>query len=307
MNIIVTGGTGFLGSHLIAELLKKGYSNIISIDINDPQKTYDVKYIKADFSDKEVLSTYLEEDSVIFHLAALVGVDNCDNNPQLVNKINEINTKKLFQSAFDKKVRRIIFTSSSEVYGNSNDIPYMENGKLEPISEYGKAKVNIEKYLYKEHIKYPTSVGIVRLFNAYGPGQRSNFVVPIFIQKALHNQPITIFGDGNQIRCFTYVDDIIEGIIKLFQYEKTKFEILNIANKNKYTINDLANVVLKNIPASLSSIEHMEYDKKGSRAKRLEVYRRIPCVEKAKTVVGFEARTSLMDGIRKTLINHEKI
>ena len=294
-NILVTGGAGFLATHLIPKLIKEGHD--VTVITRHKPKINNLKHIQADFSDEKRMATLLKKTDVVFHLAAMVGVDRCRLNPEEVMKTNYEDTKKFINLCVKMKIKKFMFTSSSEVYGNSIDIPYKEDGKLEPVSTYGKTKVFVEKYLKDTTNESSMQVGIVRLFNVYGPYQRKSFVVPIFIDLALNNKNLTILGDGKQIRCFTYVSDATKGIIKLFKYDKSNYEIINIGCKQKYTINDVAKIVLKCIPKSQSRIEYKEYGKDGIREAFLEIIRRIPCVEKAKKLFNFEAKTTLKEGV----------
>lgn len=243
----------------------------------------------------------MKECDALFHLAAMIGVDNCRNRPDLVKQVNLINTKKLIDWSVDLGVKRIVFISSSEVYGNSKDIPYKEDGKLEPVSVYGQAKVDIEKYLLEIQHTSKTKVGIARLFNVYGPGQKKDFVVSIFINAALNNKPIQIFGDGKQTRTFTYVEDVAEGILKLYKYNKTPYGIVNLGGRQEYSITELAKMVLNCLPESTSEIKYLKHGQEGVRTSNSEIDRRVPCVEKAKDMLGFEAVTTLHEGLAKII------
>ncbi len=298
--ILITGGAGFLGTHLIKKLLKNGFTNIIVVDKAKPS-IEKIEYVYGDFVDEKIMKPLLKKCDALFHLAAIIGVDNCRDNPELVTKINFVNTKKLIDLSAELQVKRILFTSSSEVYGNSKNIPYREESKLEPISLYGKAKVEIENYLLKTQKATHITVGIVRPFNVYGPGQRAAFVVPIFIERALHNKPLIIFGNGMQTRTFTYVEDVTEGILRLYRYDKTPYEIINVGSKEEYSIKKLAEMILEVLPRSTSKIEYKEYGTDGVRGRDLEITRRVPSVEKAKKILSFEAKTTLSEGIREII------
>ncbi len=298
--LVITGGSGFIGTHLTKRLIDNGNYKITIIDLMPP-KVSDVEFVQADISDLEKIRPYLTNADVVVHLAAMVGVDNCRNNPERVRQINSEETKMLIDFCADNKVKRFIFSSSSEIYGNSKEIPYREDGQPEPISVYAQCKLEIENYLKTKTEKM--TVGIVRFFNIYGPGQRDSFVVSIFIKAAMNNQPLNIFGAGNQTRCFTYVTDAVEGVAKLIEYDKTPYEIVNIGNPNEVTIKEVAELVLKNNPHSQSTINYKTYGD-GERDASLEIDRRVPSVKKAENLLGFQATVSLNEGIQLILENY---
>lgn len=302
--ILVTGAAGLLGRAVIPNLQKKGYE-VIAIDITKPE-IKNIESIQTDFGNATIMKYILPTVDAVFHFAAMLGVDNCRLHPDQVLKVNYEDTKKLIDMCVKHNVKKFIFTSSSEVYGNSKEIPYREDGKLAPVSIYGKAKVMIEKYLKKTQKKTGLKVGIVRLFNVYGFNQRPSFVVPRFIDFALNNKPITIYGDGKQVRCYTYVNDGAEGIVQLFEYNKTPYEIVNIGRNHEYTVAELAEIILKNLPKSKSKIQYLEYGKGDVREESLEIRRRVPSVEKAKKLFGFEAQMSLEKGIGNIVTEWEK-
>ncbi len=298
--ILIIGGSGFIGTHLTNELLEQGYSNITIYDMYKP-KVEDIKYVLGDFSNFELISPLIKDCDVVFLLAAMIGVDNCRNNPDLVRKVNFENTKILIDQLVQAKVKRIIFTSSSEVYGNSKEIPYKEDGILEPISVYAKSKVDIEEYLKETQKNSSTTVGIVRLFNVYGPWQKKEFVVSIFIDAALKNENLTIFGNGDQTRTFTFVKDVAKGLVLLSEYTKTPYEIVNLGSNQEYSIKQLAEKVLEELPESTSTIEYIQHGDGSVRDSSYEIDRRVPSVDKAKQLLGFEANVTLSEGLKKII------
>jgi UDP-glucose 4-epimerase len=165
-----------------------------------------------------------------------------------------------------------------------------------PVSLYGGGKVVIEKYLKKVSKSDNLSVGIARLFNVYGPRQKSQFVVPIFLDKALKNEDIIVFGDGNQKRCFTYVEDVVHGLIKLMAH-KSRYDIFNLGNKTEYSMNELAEIVVSAIPNCKSKVIHKKHGTHGVRSVDLEIQRRIPDANKAEQILDFRAQTPLLTGI----------
>lgn len=303
--ILITGGNGFIGKHLVNLLLRSGFSNLTIVDTQD-NGIDGLKYVKADFAEELVMAPLLKHCNAVFHLAAMIGVDNCHTQPEVVKQVNLENTKRFFDIAVASGVKKIVFTSSSEVYGNSQDIPYREDGNLEPVSVYGESKVEIEKYLHMLQKNKGVSVGISRLFNVYGPGQKKDFVVSIFINAAINNKQLQVLGDGQQTRTFTFVEDVVDGLLKIFNYSKTPYEIFNLGGQKESTITELAHEVLLCIPESSSKIEYLPYGQDGIRSSHYEIRRRVPSTEKSKNILSFVANTSLHSGLLKT-INSIKI
>jgi UDP-glucose 4-epimerase len=292
--VLVTGGSGFLGSHLVDALIKEG-NDVVVLDQVAPS-TKMATFIQGSFDNDKIVQPILEKVNQVFHLAAIVGVDNCDNNPSLVNDININATKMFIDWVANADIDRIVFTSSSEVYGNIKEVPFHEDMVPSPVSLYGGGKVVIEKYLKKVSKSDNLSVGIARLFNVYGPRQKSQFVVPIFLDKALKNEDIIVFGDGNQKRCFTYVEDVVHGLIKLMAH-KSRYDIFNLGNKTEYSMNELAEIVVSAIPNCKSKVIHKKHGTHGVRSVDLEIQRRIPDANKAEQILDFRAQTPLLTGI----------
>lgn len=302
--IVVTGGSGFIGSGLVKKLYELGFQNIIVVDVVPPKIDY-CDFVEADFDNTKAMINVVKGAKCVFHLAAMIGVDNCRLHPDQVNEVNNINTKKFIDLCLKQNVERFIFSSSSEVYGNSTNIPYREDAVLQPISMYAKCKLEIEKYLANLPSKSEMSVGIIRFFNVYGPHQKSSFVIPIFAEKILHNQPVAIYGDGSQTRCFTYIDDAVDGIIKVFQYFQSNYEIFNIGNSKEYSVNELVKLLKTIVPNSKSEIVYQDYGN-NSREVELEILRRVPSTIKASHLIHFEATTSLENGLLQ-VINQMKL
>ncbi len=303
--ILITGGSGFIATHLIKYLQTFDKYEITVLDIVPP-KTENVKFIQASISDLSKIEPILNDIDYVFNFAAMIGVDNCANNPDAVMQVNYVDTKNLFDLCVKKCIKKIIFTSSSEVYGNSEDIPYKENAILQPISTYAKCKMMIEGYLMGISKTTKIKVGIVRFFNVYGLGQKDDFVSSIFVKAALTNEPLVIFGDGQQSRCFTYVDDAVKGVYSLFKYNKSPYEIVNIGSKFESTIENLAKIVLSSIPESKSKIVFKNYGIDNVRESYLEIKRRIPFTDKANRLLGFEAVTSIEDGVKNIAFSYVK-
>ncbi len=240
--ILVTGGAGFIGSNLVDQLLIKGHQVAVIDDLSGGKKSNlnpKAQFINLDIANKPKLSLGVDKfkPDLVFHLAAKVQVTS--NNNDLLNQVNVMGTQNLISCLSGKP---IIFASSVAVYGNSLSQPIKESNALEPFSVYGQSKLAGEKFIKASGLPYT----IFRFANVYGPRQTHTAeggAVAIFFNQALDNQPITIFGDGNQTRDFIYVDDIVSGLIKTI--DKAQNQTFNLSNRKAATVNDLAKFIIK--------------------------------------------------------------
>jgi len=300
VKILITGGSGFIASHLVLHLLEKGHK-VKVLDL----KELHIKHKSLEFVKKSILDNIIQDIKgcdAVFHFAALLGVDNSDRRPLDTMKVNLEGSVNVFKSALDAGVKKIIFSSSSEVYGEPRELPIKEESVKGPVSTYGVSKLASEIYARAFNQEKGADIKIVRFFNVYGPGQESNWVVPIFINKALRNEPITVFGNGNQTRCFTYVEDIADGVLKVFEKGKTG-EAYNIGNNEPTTILELAQIV-KEITKSKSEIIKLGFGKE-TRLKEREIEYRIPDISKMQAL-GWRPRTMVREGVKKILDRMEK-
>lgn len=295
MKIFITGGSGFIATPLVNCLLEKGYKVKI-LDINAPK----ISHKNLDFVKKSILGNIVDDikgSDAVFHFAALLGVENSDRRPLDTMKINLEGSVNVFKSAIDAGVMKMIYSSSSEVYGEPRELPIKEDSVKGPVSTYGVSKLAAEIYAKAYNQEFGSDIRIVRFFNVYGPGQESNWVVPIFLNKALRNEPITVFGNGNQTRCFTYVEDVADGVSKVFE-KGEKREAYNIGNSQPTTILELAQIA-KEITKSKSEIIKSGFGKE-TRLKEREIEYRIPDISKMKEL-GWKPKTMIREGINKVL------
>ena len=184
------------------------------IDLQKP----DIEHRNLEFINKSVMDELAEDIhgcDVVYHFAAMLGVNNSDNRPLETVRINLEGSVNVFKSAVEANVKRMIYASSSEVYGEPRELPIKEDSVKGPVSAYGVSKLAAEIYAKAYNHEFGTDIKIVRFFNVYGPRQSDNFVIPIFINNALENKPLRVFGEGSQTRCFTYVEDIADGDFKV--------------------------------------------------------------------------------------------
>ena len=297
MKIFVTGGSGFIATEVVKHLLEEGYKVKI-LDLNEPKiKNKNLEFVKKSILDNIVVD--IRGCDAVFHFAALLGVENSDRRPLDTMKINLEGSVNVFKSAIDAGIKKMIYSSSSEVYGEPRELPIKEDSIKGPVSTYGVSKLAAEIYAKAYNQEFNTDIRIVRFFNVYGPGQESNWVVPIFISKALRNESIKVFGNGNQTRCFTYVEDVAEGVLKVFE-KGNEGKAYNIGNNQPTTIFELANLV-KEITKSKSEIMKAGFGKE-TRLKEREIEYRIPDISKMKAL-GWEPKVMVREGIKKILEN----
>ena len=295
MKVFITGGSGFIGLPFVEHFLEQGHE-VKVLDLVEPA----IKHDKLEWINKSVMDEIAEDIKrcdLVFHFAAMLGVDNSDNKPLETMRINLEGSVNVFKSATEVGVKHMIYSSSSEVYGEPRELPIREDSVKGPVSAYGVSKLAAEIYAKAYNHEFNTDIKIVRFFNVYGPRQSSNFVVPIFINNALEGKPIKVFGEGNQTRCFTYVGDIVDGVMKVVEKGKTG-EAYNIGNNNPTTILELANVA-KELTNSSSEVVKSGFGKE-TRLKSREIEYRVPDISKIKAL-GWEPKTMLKEGIKKIL------
>jgi UDP-glucose 4-epimerase len=303
---LITGGAGFIGSHLTEALLKLEQHVIILDDLSSGsinnvlhlRGDRRLEFVHGSLDANGLLSELVDAADVIFHLAATVGVLNIIDSP--VNTIvNNIGGTESVLKAAARKRKKVIVASTSEVYGKSAAIPFREDGDLlfGPTSKsrwsYATSKA-VDEFLalaYWNQFKVPSIV--VRLFNTIGPRQVGHYgmVVPRFMAQALRGQNLTVYGSGNQSRCFTHVSDTVEWLLLLASNEKAVGEVFNLGNSQEVTITELARKVIE-VTGAKVDIDYIPYDKAYSKGFE-DMERRVPCIDKVKTLTGYAPRVDL--------------
>jgi UDP-glucose 4-epimerase len=314
MRILVTGGAGFIGSNLVDVLMAQGHEVTVLDNLSVGKVDNIAAHLESDrfhFVNDTILNiTTLErlirQADQIFHLAAVVGVKYVIEDPLSAIVTNVRGTENVLELAFKYWVKTVI-VSSSEVYGKSTDVPLQEDGDrlLGPTTvgrwSYSDAKA-IDEYFALAYARKGLPVTAVRYFNAYGPRldpRGYGSVIARFITQALRGEPLTIYDDGEQTRCFTYVADTVEGTIRAATVEEAAGQVFNIGSDRESTINELARLV-QELTDSSSEIVHVPYTSAYGPYFE-ETRRRVPDVSRAEKVLGFEAHTSLEEGLRRTL------
>ncbi|MCF7793476.1 MAG: GDP-mannose 4,6-dehydratase [Candidatus Cloacimonetes bacterium] len=315
MKILITGGAGFIGSHLAEKLLKEGheisvidnlstgkYSNIIHLIKNEK-----FNYVIDSILNRDVLEKLIKNADQIYHLAAAVGVKYIIDNPLLSLRTNIVGAENVLEFA-NKYKKKVLIASTSEIYGKSDKIPFKEEDDRllgsTHISRwsYSSAKAIDEFLALAYHREKKLPVVIVRCFNTVGPRQTGQYgmVVPKFVHNALLNHPITIFGDGKQSRCFCDVCDVTDGMIKLMNTKKAEGQIFNIGNDKSISIEELAQKV-KKMTNSRSKIDYVKYEDAYEEGFE-DMRHRKPDLTKVQEMIGYKPKFSL-DQILQRIIN----
>src|SRR5688572_7489592 len=318
MKALITGGAGFVGSHLAERLLEDGHEVAVldnlstgSIDnIAHLKGGARFSYVVDSVTNEPVLAEMIDGCDVVFHLAAAVGVKLIVEQPVHTIETNVHGTEVVLKHA-NKKKKLVVIASTSEVYGKSTNVPFREGADLTlgPSSKhrwaYACSKL-IDEFLalaYWRERKLP--VVIVRLFNTVGPRQTGQYgmVLPTFVRQALTGLPITVFGDGTQTRSFTYVGDVVGALIKLADEPRAVGEVFNVGNAGEISMSDLAARV-KLLTGSHSPIQYVPYDEAYEEGFE-DMPRRVPDISKVRELIGYEPTLGL-DEIIRTVIEHNR-
>jgi UDP-glucose 4-epimerase len=311
MHWLITGGAGFIGSHLVEALIEKG-NRVTALDDLSTGSARNLASIRTHskfrlvvdtVSNVPVVTELVDNADVVVHLAAAVGVKLIVESPVRTIEVNVHGTEVVLNAAA-KKGRRVLLASTSEVYGKSQQIPFREDQDLVlgPSTKgrwsYAASKL-IDEFLalaYWKERKLPTTV--IRLFNTVGPRQtgRYGMVIPTFVRQALSGQPITVFGSGEQSRCFCHVADVIQGIQALAVEDRAIGEVFNLGGTEEIAITGLAERV-KRLTDSRSPIQRLSYDEAYEQGFE-DMMRRVPDTTKAKRLIGFEPTRKLDEIIR---------
>lgn len=287
MVILVTGGSGFIGSHIVDKLCEHGY-NVRVFDLRKPLRN-DIEWFKGDLLNKDDLFKAFRDVEYVFHLGAVADINVALLNPELCVRVNEIGTLNVLQMAQSFEVNRVLLASTTWVYGRTEGIVTEETPIPPPDHLYTATKIAQEYLLISWNKHYGLPYTILRYGIPYGPRMRSNMAIAIFVRKAIKKEPITIFGDGNQGRCFIYVEDLAEGNIAAL-VRRAENQIINLAGEEFITINRIVNE-LKKIFGDLE-VKHMPPrpgDFKGA----------VVSIEKAKKLLNWRPKMRFSEGLRK--------
>lgn len=311
--ILITGAAGFVGKHLVTGLLESDTDyDIVATDIKEPSIEFPgyasdrIDYRQGDLTEP----TFREDLNLgsydrIYHLAAIVGVSDYVENPLRIVETNIVATKAILDQIRENDVR-FVFLSTSEIYGKNPDVPWPET------ADRVHGPPTIDRWSYStgkgacEHMIHglaaentPFTATVIRPFNLYGPGQRPNFAIPAFVNEVVNGNPPIVYDDGSQTRCFTYIDDFIEGVLRASTSEAGENEVFNLGSTRETRICDLAKMVVSIADADVEP-KFVDTDELyGDSYEDLD--RRVPDVSKAKRELEWTTTTSLETGIERVI------
>ena len=304
MRFFITGGAGFIGSHLSETLIARG-EEVVIIDNQSTGSVKNlrsvntkVKLITGDVLDKTLLERYVVEADYVVHLAAALGVFNIVNKPLQSLRTNIQGTENVLELA-DKYRKPVLIASTSEVYGKNDKVPLNEEDDriighpLKSRWSYSEAKAVDESLAYFYYLENKLPIRIVRFFNTVGPRQVGQYgmVVPRFVAAAIRNEPIQVYGSGDQIRCFCHVSDAIRALLLVIDSDEAIGQVFNVGNNQQISIMDLAKKVIE-ITGSKSEIERIPYTEAYPEGFE-DMQRRVPDISKIKQVLGWEPKIYL--------------
>ena len=317
MKALITGGAGFIGSHLAERLLKDGDEAAV-IDnlstgslknIDDIKEQAGFEFTEGDIRNAELMEPLVEKCDVIYHLAAAVGVKLIAEDPVRTIETNIGGTEVVLDMA-NKFGKKILIASTSEVYGKNEAVPFQEDDDIVLGStsmsrwSYACSKAIDEFLGLAFYQQYGMNVVIGRFFNTVGPRQtgRYGMVVPRFVQSALGNEPLTIYGTGEQTRCFSYVGDLVEAVIELMNCEQAAGNVYNIGSNEEISIEQLANKIIE-MTGSKSSKQYIPIEVAYGMPIE-DMMRRVPSLERINEAIGWRPKTSLDETLRVIIESH---
>ncbi|MCD6393439.1 MAG: GDP-mannose 4,6-dehydratase [Planctomycetes bacterium] len=306
MKVLVTGGAGFIGSHLAEKLLMGGHE-VMAVDdlstgsidnLRGIESRPEFDFVHDNVCNSETMHILIEQCDAIFHLAAAVGVELIVDRPVHTIETNIHGTEVVLQIA-NKFRKKVLIASSSEVYGKSENIPFHEDDDTVLGStrfsrwSYACSKAIDEFLALAYYEQYGLPVVVARLFNTVGPRQTGQYgmVIPRFVERALRNEPVLIYGSGKQRRCFGYVGDVVEGLIGLMNCPDAPGRVYNIGSTEEISIEELADKIIQ-MTESKSQKKYISYE--AAYGKPFDdMARRMPCLDRIRETVGYEPKTTL--------------
>lgn len=309
--IMITGGVGFVGSNLanlikpsiLFDWRKPGY---LFKDQEESELIYDdCNFIQGDIRNPEDLEKCSKTNRInsIIHLAAIPGLRKCEEEPKLAREVNVEGTKNILEFARREDISKVIFASSAGVYGEIKEKPITETHPIDPLNLYSKTKVEGENLCKRYSEDYSLNTMVIRISNIYGSGfqVKSNLtVIPLFILRALQNQPLTVYGDGEQTRDFVHVGDVVQGYRKAFECSGSGFNVYNLGSGEMTSVNELADVIVELMEDLYDrdvEVKHVQNPEWRNEAKKKFDY----SIGKISEDLGYDPRYTLREGIREIL------
>jgi UDP-glucose 4-epimerase len=304
LKYLISGGAGFIGSHLAKKLITRGDLVVVldnlstgSISNISGIKNH-IEFEQGNILDKALINRLVAESDYVVHLAAALGVLNIVNKP-LESLRTNLQGSEVVLEACDKYRKPVLIASTSEIYGKNNKVPLNEvddriiGHPLKSRWSYSEAKAVDESLAYFYYLENKLPIRIVRFFNTVGPRQVGHYgmVVPRFVSAALRNKPLSVYGSGDQIRCFCHVDDAVRALLLVMDSSKAVGEVFNVGNNQQITIMELAKKVIE-LTGSSSTIEKIAYEKAYPEGFE-DMQRRVPDISKIKQVLGWEPKINL--------------
>jgi nucleoside-diphosphate-sugar epimerase len=299
---LVTGGAGFIGSHLSEELVRRGHrvrvaDSLITGKRSNLDHIKGIEFLEGDLADIDVAHKAVDGCEYVLHQAAIPSVPRSVKDPLTSNRANVDATLNVLLASRDAGVKRLVFAASSSAYGDTPTLPKHENMLTNPLSPYALQKVIGEDYLRLFTRLYGLETVSIRYFNVFGPRQDPSSpysgVISVFATALLENRPPTIFGDGNQTRDFTYVANVVDGVLRACEAPRASGEIINVATGGRISLNQLFEEMRKLVGGTLTPVyeEPRKGDVRDSQAD----------ITKARELLGYEPTVSFEEGLRKTI------
>ena len=305
---LITGGAGFIGSSLSERLIKEE-NRVVAIDnfcdfynptikennVKELIKNSNFKLYRNDIRDREAVKKIFEENNIdiVMHLAAMAGVRPSIENPVLYQEVNCMGTQNILEEMKAHNVKNLVMASSSSVYGNCKEVPFKENMIVDfAISPYAATKKANEVMTHVYHKLFDMNVIMLRFFTVYGPKQRPDLAINKFTRLMLEDKEIPMFGDGTTSRDYTYIDDIVDGIIRSCNYVENNndvYEILNLGNSSPVSLKEMINII--------GQVIGVEPKIKQFPMQPGDVDRTFADISKAKKLIGYNPKTSFKEGI----------